>query len=70
LLVATLPANGGDWSGNWLGVPMFFGGLDANENLSILTHSGFEVLVAEEFDLEEPEGIVRFQWVLASASPS
>jgi CTP:molybdopterin cytidylyltransferase MocA/SAM-dependent methyltransferase len=71
LLMATFPASGsGDWTGAWLGVPMFFGGLSSDQNLAMLERAGFQVEVAEEFELQEPGGAVRFQWVLASVNPA
>jgi CTP:molybdopterin cytidylyltransferase MocA/uncharacterized UPF0146 family protein len=69
LLLATLPANGGsDWTGEWLGVPMFFGGLaSAADNTAALVAGGFELLVDEVVATDEPGGPVRFQWILALA---
>ena len=53
------------WTGEWLGQPMFFSGFDAETNRRLLAEAGFEMLIDEEVELQEPEGPARFQWVLA-----
>ena len=71
LFLATFSAEGGtDWTGEWLGVPMFFSGFNAARNREMLSAAGFELLIDEEADLIEPEGPARFQWILATAIPA
>ena len=53
------------WSGQWLGVPMFFSSRDAEANRRLLAAANFELLVDEIIDTPEPEGPVPFLWVLA-----
>jgi SAM-dependent methyltransferase len=54
-----------DWTGPWLGVPMFFSTWGASTNLRLLSEAGLEVDDHEVTTLHEPEGDVTFQWVLA-----
>jgi SAM-dependent methyltransferase len=54
-----------DWTGEWLGVPMFFSSHDVETNRKLLLAAGFEILRDEVVELFEPEGRVTFQWVLA-----
>jgi CTP:molybdopterin cytidylyltransferase MocA/SAM-dependent methyltransferase len=64
--LATLSAEGtAGWTGKWLGVEMFFSGFDAAGNRDLLARAGFELLIDEVVETEEPEGPVRFHWVLA-----
>ena len=66
LLLATLGATDSpDWTGEWLGVPMFFSAFDAAANRALLREAGFELLVDEVAQVREPEGAVEFLWVLA-----
>ena len=66
LLLATLGAGDlPDWSGEWLGVPMFFSSHGPDENRALLANAGFELLVDEVVEMREPEGPVSFLWVLA-----
>jgi SAM-dependent methyltransferase len=53
------------WTGEWLGVPMFFSGFDADTNLRLLDDAGLAVVAHEIATIREPEGDARFQWVLA-----
>ena len=53
------------WTGEWLGVEMFFGGLPPAENRRLVEDAGLEVLVDELEVSQEPEGEARFQWLLA-----
>jgi hypothetical protein len=55
----------GPWSGQWLGVPMFFSSHDAEANRRLLAAANFELLVDEIIDTPEPAGPVPFLWVLA-----
>jgi predicted TPR repeat methyltransferase len=53
------------WTGEWLGVRMFFAGLPPEENRRLVEEAGLEVLRDEIEVLAEPEGEARFQWLLA-----
>jgi cyclopropane fatty-acyl-phospholipid synthase-like methyltransferase len=66
LFLASLSSGGSeDWSGEWLGVEMFFSGHDAGTNRRLLREAGFELLLDEVVTMREPEGEARFLWVLA-----
>ena len=66
LLLATLGATDiPDWTGEWLGVPMFFSSHDADANRRFLRAAGFELEFDEVLTTHEPEGDVSFLWVLA-----
>ena len=53
------------WTGQWLGVEMFFSGLPPEENRRLVEEAGLEV-VEDEIEVSiEPEGEARFQWLLA-----
>ena len=54
-----------DWTGEWLGEPMFFSGYDADTNRHLLRAAGFEFLIDETLVTREPDGDARFLWVLA-----
>jgi ubiquinone/menaquinone biosynthesis C-methylase UbiE len=69
LFLATLSAGETqDWCGEWLGVPMFFSGHDADTNRALLTTAGFALLRDEIVEMREPEETVSFLWVLAQKS--
>lgn len=53
-----------DWVGEWLGVPMFFSSHDAATNRALLTQAGFELLLDETIEIQEPEGPVSFLWLM------
>jgi predicted TPR repeat methyltransferase len=64
--LATFPTNDNPgWTGNWLGVQMFFAGLPPAENRRLVEAAGLEVLNDEIEVSIEPEGEARFQWLLA-----
>ncbi len=64
--LASLSAGGSeDWTGEWLGVEMFFSSYDADENRRLLEEAGFEVALDEVITMREPEGDATFLWVLA-----
>jgi ubiquinone/menaquinone biosynthesis C-methylase UbiE len=66
LFLASLSHVGGDdWTGEWLGVEMFFSGFDAETNRRLLRDAGFELLIDELVWMREPQGEVAFLWVLA-----
>ena len=66
LFLASLSHVGGeDWTGEWLGVEMFFSGFDAETNRRLLRDAGFELVLDELVWMREPQGDVAFLWVLA-----
>jgi ubiquinone/menaquinone biosynthesis C-methylase UbiE len=66
LFLASLGAHGSeDWTGEWLGIEMFFSSHDAETNRRLLRESGFELLLDEVVTMQEPEGEATFVWVLA-----
>lgn len=54
-----------DWTGDWLGVPMYFSSYDPDTTRSMLAGAGFERLVDEIIEMREPEGPESFLWILA-----
>lgn len=68
-ILASLGATGsGDWTGEWLGVPMFFSSHDADTNRDLLRAAGFTLVVDEIVSMREPEADVSFLWVVARNS--
>jgi SAM-dependent methyltransferase len=66
LFLASLGAGGSDdWTGEWLGVPMFFSSHDAETNRRLLRQSGFRLVLDEVVTMSEPEGEATFLWMLA-----
>ena len=66
LFLASLSAGDSpDWTGDWLGVRMFFSGFGADTNRRLLQRAGFDLLVDEVLPVHEPEATVEFQWVIA-----
>ena len=66
LFLASLSHVGGDdWTGEWLGVEMFFSGFDAEKNRGLVREAGFEPILDELVWMREPQGDVAFLWVLA-----
>jgi cyclopropane fatty-acyl-phospholipid synthase-like methyltransferase len=65
LLATFSTADDPGWTGEWLGVEMFFGGLPPEENRRLVEDAGLAVLVDEIEVSQEPEGEARFQWLLA-----
>jgi SAM-dependent methyltransferase len=67
LFIASLGARDSpDWHGEWLGGQrMFFSSHDAATNRELVTSAGFELLIDEVIQTEEPEGPVQFLWLLA-----
>ena len=63
-LAALSSADSPDWTGDWLGQPMFFSGYDAEANRQMLGEAGFEIVEDEEVEIEEPQGPARFLWIL------
>ena len=66
LFLATLGASDDpDWTGEWLGQPMFFSSHDAEGNRRLFTAANFDVLIDDVMETPEPEGPMSFLWVLA-----
>lgn len=66
LLLATFGGRDGpDWTGEWLGQPMFFSSHAPSVTRRLLLDAGFELLVDRVIDTQEPEGPVPFHWILA-----
>ena len=53
------------WTGEWLGVEMFFAGLQPEENRRLVEAAGLQILRDDIEVSVEPEGEARFQWLLA-----
>jgi ubiquinone/menaquinone biosynthesis C-methylase UbiE len=69
LLLATFSAGGSDGVQNdFLGVPMFFSGFDADTNRHLVSNAGFAILLDEVVTMLEPEGPATFLWIMAQAS--
>ena len=70
LFLASLSHVGGDdWTGEWLGVEMFFSGFDAETNRRLVRAAGFELVLDELVWMREPQGDVAFLWLLARKRP-
>jgi cyclopropane fatty-acyl-phospholipid synthase-like methyltransferase len=53
------------WTGEWLGVEMYFAGLPPEENRRLVEAAGLAI-VGDDIEVSlEPEGEARFQWLLA-----
>jgi CTP:molybdopterin cytidylyltransferase MocA/SAM-dependent methyltransferase len=68
-LAALSAEDSAPWTGEWLGQEMFFSGFDAATNRRLLTDAAFDLLIDDEVEIDEPEGPVRFLWVLARRRP-
>ena len=55
------------WTGDWLGAETFFSSYPAETNSRLVRAAGFTIERDEVVQLQEPEGPVNFQWVLACA---
>lgn len=56
------------WRGDWLGAEMYFAGRDPETNRRLTGEAGLDV-VRDRFEtMIEPEGEVRWQWLLARRS--
>jgi len=53
------------WTGEWLGAETFFAGYEPSENTRLVAAAGLTILRDEVVTFTEPEGPVRFQWILA-----
>jgi SAM-dependent methyltransferase len=64
--LASLPSSDNPgWRGEWLGVEMYFAGCDPETNRELAEQAGLEVVRDELENMVEPEGEVRWQWLLA-----
>jgi predicted TPR repeat methyltransferase len=65
-MLASLPSSDNPgWRGEWLGVEMYFAGCDPQTNRELAEAAGLEVVRDERQTMVEPEGEVRWQWLLA-----
>jgi ubiquinone/menaquinone biosynthesis C-methylase UbiE len=58
------------WRGEWLGTEMYFAGCDPETNRRLTEEAGLEVARDEFETMIEPDGEVRWHWLLARSSPS
>jgi hypothetical protein len=66
VFVASFPTGGeGDWAGEWLGVPMFFGSLDSATYRRLVAEAGLHLVLDEVVSIREPEGDATFLWIMA-----
>jgi predicted TPR repeat methyltransferase len=64
--LASLPASDNPgWRGDWLGAEMYFAGCDPATNRALAEAAGLDVVRDEVETMVEPEGEVRWQWLLA-----
>ena len=54
------------WTGDFLGAETFFSSYPPEVTTRIVRDAGFDILREEVVSLREPEGDVRFHWVLAA----
>jgi len=64
-LAALGSADDPGWTGQWLGVEMFFSSFDAETNLRLLGDAHLDAAQAETVTMHEPDGDATFLWVLA-----
>ncbi|HEY2353698.1 MAG TPA: class I SAM-dependent methyltransferase [Gaiellaceae bacterium] len=55
------------WTGDWLGAPTYFSSFPPETNSRLVEEAGFCIERDEVVEIQEPEGPVKFQWVLAQA---
>jgi SAM-dependent methyltransferase len=53
------------WTGEWLGAPTFFSSYTADVNSRLVAEAAFAIERDEVVEIQEPEGPVQFQWILA-----
>jgi predicted TPR repeat methyltransferase len=64
--LASLPSSDNPgWRGEWLGAEMYFAGCDPETNLRLTEEAGLEIVRDERETMVEPEGEVRWHWLLA-----
>ena len=66
-LLATFSAGGGSdgVQADFLGVPMYFSGHDADTNRELAARAGLTVVLDEVVTIGEPDGPATFHWLLA-----
>ena len=52
------------WTGEWLGVPMFFSSHAPDRTRALLAAAGFVLELDEVVEMREPEGPFSFLWIL------
>jgi hypothetical protein len=68
LLLISAPVSAGEGiDPNWLGVPMYFGGIGQDETIAALTRTGLIVESAQVIDEDEDGSSASFLWVLGQA---
>jgi SAM-dependent methyltransferase len=65
LFVTSAPLASGDDHDEWLGVPMFFGGVGAEATVGAVEAAGLAVESADEVDEQVDGQVERFLWVTA-----
>jgi ubiquinone/menaquinone biosynthesis C-methylase UbiE len=64
--LASLPSSDNPgWRGEWLGTEMYFAGCDRDTNRLLTQEAGLEIVRDELETMIEPEGEVRWHWLLA-----
>jgi SAM-dependent methyltransferase len=53
------------WTGEWLGAETYFSGYEPPENRRLVEAAGLTIVRDEVVEFLEPEGPVRFHWILA-----
>jgi cyclopropane fatty-acyl-phospholipid synthase-like methyltransferase len=53
------------WIGEWLGAPTFFSSFPPEINSRLVRDAGYTIVADEVVTIDEPEGPVDFQWILA-----
>ena len=53
------------WTGEWLGAETYFSGYEPPENRRLVEAAGLTIVRDEVVEFVEPEGPVRFHWILA-----
>jgi SAM-dependent methyltransferase len=67
LLTAFGQTDNPGWTGEWLGAETFFASYPPEVNARLVRDAGFTIERQEVVEWETPEGMDRFQWVLARA---
>jgi SAM-dependent methyltransferase len=63
IFIASLGASSGDWTGSWLGVPMFFSHSDPSEAEQIIRDAGLVLELSEL--VEQDNEAATFLWMIA-----
>jgi predicted TPR repeat methyltransferase len=64
--LASLPSSDNPgWRGEWLGTEMYFAGCDPGTNRRLTEEAGLTIVRDELETMAEPEGEVRWHWLLA-----